>query len=360
MKKSSRIFDEIFDDDEPTENVYSAGLSTKYNKHSYKKTRLVDKKSSSHETHQGTVIAGIGAFWLVNVFIAEGDAQPITIECKAGGIIISEHQDSSLIAVGDHVGIELDQSHQTFSGTIVRVGQRTTRLSRVIAAKNKTEQVLVSNVDQLVIVMAAAEPFFNVRLIDRYLIAADKGDITPIICINKIDLMPQEFVEAQLEVYKDLGIRSIFTSVKNNIGIDELTHLLAHKSSVLSGPSGVGKSSLTNALLGENTQRTQAVSVSSFKGTHTTSSVTMFALNSGGYLVDTPGLREFAIWDLSLDELPYYFSEFDEFRHKCKFNSCSHTHEPACAVIDAVNQGLIHPERYQSYCNIRESLLEHS
>lgn len=360
MKKSSRAFDDVFEDDEPAEDMYSLGLSTKYNKHSYKKTRLVEKKSSVHETHQGTVIAGIGALWLVNVFVTENATDPTIIECKAGGIIISEHQDSSLIAVGDHVGIELDQSHQTLSGTIVRVGQRTTRLSRVVAAKNKTEQVLVSNVDQLVIVMAAAEPFFNVRLIDRYLIAADKGDITPIICINKIDLMPQEFVEAQLEVYKDLGIQSLFTSVKQNTGITELMHVLAHKSSVLSGPSGVGKSSLTNALLGENTQRTQAVSESSFKGTHTTSSVKMFALNNGGYLVDTPGLREFAIWDLSLDELPYYFSEFDEFRHKCKFNSCSHTHEPSCAVIDAVTQGFIHPERYQSYCNIRDSLLENS
>ncbi|MBK7987305.1 MAG: ribosome small subunit-dependent GTPase A [Ignavibacteria bacterium] len=340
------------------DSALSDSLSNKTNKHSYRKTRLVDTKQTNAETHEGIVIAGVGALWLVNVMLNDYDKSVTTIECKAAGIIISEHQDASLIAVGDKVGIELQNNETSYTGTIVRVAQRYTRLSRVIAAKHKTEQVVVSNIDQLIIVMAAAEPFFNVRLIDRYLIAADKGDLEPIICINKVDLMPLDFIKEQLSVYTTLGIQIVLTSVKQKVGLSELDEILCNKSSVLSGPSGVGKSSLTNALLGENAQNTRNVSETSSKGMHTTSFVKMFALKNDGYLVDTPGLREFAIWDLSLDELPFYFTEFENFRHNCKFNTCTHIHEPDCAVIEAVHEGLIHPERYQSYCNIRESLLQ--
>ncbi|MBN8572615.1 MAG: ribosome small subunit-dependent GTPase A [Candidatus Kapabacteria bacterium] len=357
MKKSNHRNTDFDEEDSPLNDTSYMSLSNKTNKHSFRKTRLVDTKKSNTETHEGIVIAGVGALWLVNVVLNEHDADVTTIECKAAGIIVSEHQDASLIAVGDVVGIELQSNETPHSGTIVRVAQRHTRLSRVIAAKHKTEQVVVSNIDQLIIVMAAAEPFFNVRLIDRYLIAADKGDLEPIICINKTDLMPIEFIEDQLSVYQALGIPIVLTSVKKNTGIANMYALLQGKSSVFSGPSGVGKSSLTNALLGENTQSTRTVSEASFKGTHTTSFVKMFALKNGGYLVDTPGLREFAIWNLSIEELPFYFTEFENFRHKCKFNTCSHIHEPDCAVLEAVHEGLIHQERYQSYCNIRESLL---
>lgn len=333
-------------------------VSDKKYKHNHKKTRLVSGAERPNETHKGKVIAGVGARWLVDIKHNPEDSAPACVECSAAGIIASEHGDSSLIAVGDDVGIELRRMGDTYDGAIVRVGQRHTRLSRIIPAKNKTEQVMVSNVEQLIIVMAAAEPFFNMRLIDRYLIAADKGDLHPIICINKVDLMPMDFLEEQLQVYKDLKYDVLFTSVKQNIGIERLQEYLIGKSSVLSGPSGVGKSSLTNTVLGYDKQNVGEISEYSYKGMHTTSAVRMFPLPQGGYLVDTPGLREFAIWDLDKEELPYYFPEFEEFRHKCKFSPCSHIHEPDCAIIQAVNKGLIHPERYQSYLNIVESLSE--
>jgi len=332
-------------------------VSDKKNKHNYKKTRLVSDTERINETHTGKVIAGVGARWLVDIHDSENTVS-LCLECSAAGIIASEHGDSSLLAVGDDVGVELRHIGEMYDGSIVRVGQRHTRLSRIIPAKNKTEQVMVSNVDQLIIVMAAAEPFFNTRLIDRYLIAADKGDLHPIICINKADLMPKDFLDEQLNVYRDLKYDVVFTSVKKLSGIDELRALLIGKSSVLSGPSGVGKSSLTNILLGNKEQNIGIISEYSYKGMHTTSAVRMFPLPQGGYLVDTPGLREFAIWDLDKDELPYYFPEFEEFRHECKFSPCSHIHEPECAIIRAVHEGLIHPERYQSYLNIRESLEE--
>lgn len=360
--KSKNVYRDIWDDED--DFAYSdvnhtvTDQSDKTNRHNYKKTRLKKSAERSNESHCGKVIAGVGARWLVAVDHKPEDEIPDHIECSAAGIIVSEHDDASLIAVGDDVGIEVRHNGDNLDASIVRVGQRHTRLSRTIPAKHKTEQVVVSNIDQLVIVMAAAEPFFNTRLIDRYLIAADKGDLIPIICINKVDLMPMDYLEEQLQVYKDLKYEVVFTSVKRNIGVDNLRALMIGKSSVLSGPSGVGKSSLTNALLGYDKQHIGEVSGYSFKGIHTTSFVRMFPLPEGGYLVDTPGLREFAIWDLDKDELPYYFHEFDEFRYQCRFTPCSHIHEPDCAIIKAVEKGLIHPERYQSYLNIAASLDE--
>jgi ribosome biogenesis GTPase len=200
--------------------------------------------------------------------------------------------------------------------------------------------------------VAAAQPDYKKRLIDRYLIAADKGELAPMIVINKVDLIPDEYREDfvdDLRVYsEDLGIPVLFTSTTTGEGIEELEqHLLAH-TSLLAGPSGVGKSSIIN-LISNIPQAVGEISRKYDKGRHTTTAAIVIPLRNGGIAIDTPGIREFALWELGIDELPFYFEEFAPFAEHCKFNSCSHTHEPGCAVKQAVEEGLVDEERYASY-----------
>jgi ribosome biogenesis GTPase len=292
---------------------------------------------------QGTVMRPLGPRWMV--------ATPEAVwDCAVSGIIDVPHT-SSLVAVGDTVWIMPDQ-RASGAGSIVKVEERTTVLSRKAAGRGKKEQVLVSNAEQLCIVVAAAQPDYKKRLIDRYLIAADKGELAPMIVINKIDLIPdeyrQDFVD-DLRVYsEDLGIPVLFTSTTTGEGIEELEqHLLAH-TSLLAGPSGVGKSSIIN-LISNIPQAVGEISRKYDKGRHTTTAAIVIPLRNGGIAIDTPGIREFALWELGIDELPFYFEEFAPFAEHCKFNSCSHTHEPGCAVKQAVEEGLVDEERYASY-----------
>jgi ribosome biogenesis GTPase len=308
------------------------------------RTRTRVKQGSVPEgALQGTVMRPLGPRWMV--------ATPNAIwDCAVSGIVDVPHT-SSLVAVGDTVWVLPDAS-QDGTASIIKVEERTTVLSRKAAGRGKREQVLVSNAEQLCIVVAAAQPDYKKRLIDRYLIAADKGDLAPMIVVNKIDLIPDEYQEDfvdDLRVYSDeLGIPVMFTSTTTGEGIAELEQeLLAHVS-LLAGPSGVGKSSIIN-LISNIPQAVGEISRKYDKGRHTTTAAIVIPLRNGGTAIDTPGIREFALWELGLDELPYYFEEFVPFAENCKFNSCSHTHEPGCAVKAAVEQGELDEERYESY-----------
>jgi ribosome biogenesis GTPase len=320
-------------------------------------TRTLLKKTddSGKAKELGRVLAMGGRNWYVQPF----DSDEI-IECMSAGTLSSMYSDSSLLAVGDIVGFQrIEQEKDSLKGLIVQVGERTTRLSRRGIGKQSTEQVIISNADQLLIVMSAADPFYNKRLIDRYLIAAEQGGLKPLLCINKIELMDKAFIKDDLNVYsKSLDIKIIFTSVKRRIGLGPLKKALTGHITVLSGPSGVGKSSLINALTGEKLQKTGSVSTRTLKGRHITSSVRIFPFSDGGGLADTPGLRELGLWDIHPDDAAFYFHDFDPFFHQCKFTSCTHRHEPDCAIKNAVQQGNIDEDRYQSYLNIAESLEE--
>ena len=301
----------------------------------------------------GTVMAVGGRTW----FVQFGDE---IIECLPAGTVYAMHEDTSLLAVGDNVGIErIEDEMGNLKGMIVEVGERISQFSRKGIGKHAGEQVIISNVDSILIVMSAADPFYNKRLLDRYLIAAELGGLSPMICINKIELMDEDLIAEDLSVYSEtLNIPIFFTSVKEKRGIEELSHALCEHSTVLSGPSGVGKSSLINAITGEELQKTGEVSERTWKGKHITSSARMFAMPGGGFLADTPGLRELGIWDMHPDDVAFYFHDFDAFYPKCKFTSCTHRHEPDCAVKQAVEEELIDPERYISYLQIAESLDE--
>ena len=212
----------------------------------------------------------------------------------------------------------------------------------------RREHVVVSNVDQLLIVSALAEPGLKLPLIDRYLISAVRGGVRPIIVLNKADLVDLAPYQWVIGLYTQLGYETIATSAADGRGIDRLRTILAHGATAFSGQSGVGKSSLLNALQPGLNLRVREVSGYA-KGKHTTTTAELIRLQSGGYVVDTPGLRQFELWNIEPGEIEAHFVEFRPYIPNCKFPDCSHIHEYDCAVKEAIYWGQIHPGRYESY-----------
>lgn len=259
--------------------------------------------------------------------------------------------ESSLLAPGDEVEVDF-----TTDQPVVRaVGPRRTKLSRLAHIhRNFTEHVLAANIDTMVIVAAAAKPRFKPGLVDRYMVAAGRGGVNAVLVLNKMDLLDEE--PEQIAPYRELGLQVISTSCVTGIGIDELRESLHGKFSVLTGHSGVGKSSLLNALDPSLEIHTQEVSSSTEKGKHTTSASRLYVLHDDIRIVDTPGIRNLGLWNVTPQELAFYFPEMEELAMQCRFRDCSHVHEPDCAVRVALEEGQISRLRYESYLRIRESL----
>ena len=217
---------------------------------------------------------------------------------------------------------------------------------------------LVANVDQLVIVMAVAEPTLKPHLIDRYIAAADKGELTPIVCLNKADLIQPVDLQPMIGAYAQLGIATVLTSAKTGLGVNQLRDLLNDRSTVFSGQSGVGKTSLLNAIQPELALRVKTVSGHSHKGRHTTTHAELIKLDFGGYVVDTPGVRQLQLWDTRPEEVEGYFREFRAYVPHCGFPDCTHTHEGKCAVKHAVDRYEISPRRYHSYIGMFNGVME--
>jgi ribosome biogenesis GTPase len=212
----------------------------------------------------------------------------------------------------------------------------------------------VANLDQVLIVASVKEPPLTVGIIDRYVIAALYGGMEPLICINKMDLAdaPSEYREV-VRIYRDLDYDVLLTSAETGEGLDLLREHLKDRSTVLAGHSGVGKSSLINALQPGLELRTAPLG---WKGTHCTSTVTLLKLDFGGYVADTPGVRELNPWDIDEHEVQQFYPEIWELSRQCRMPDCIHVHEPDCAVQDAVEQGQVHPRRYESYVGIVETI----
>lgn len=256
-----------------------------------------------------------------------------------------------LIAVGDWVQVSLQEDG---SAMIEEVEERETKFSRLApTARGEYEQIIIANLDQAILVFSCANPEPNFRMLDRFLIIMEEREIPATIIANKTDLVGWLNARNLFGHYAKLGYHVIYTSAKKQRGVRKLSKLLEGKLSVLVGPSGVGKSSLLNAVQPELGLSVSAVSESTGKGRHTTVVREMFPLERGGYVADTPGLKALALWDIEPEELDGYFPEIAARVAGCQFSSCTHTEEPGCAVIAAVEKGEIHFERYESYLRIR-------
>jgi ribosome biogenesis GTPase len=252
----------------------------------------------------------------------------------------------NVIAVGDRVWFRPEPNGE---GMVEKIDLRTRTISR---GYRKHKHVLVSNVDRILIVSAFDEPGLKLPLIDRYLISAEIGRVQPIIILNKADLVDVVDFQWIVGLYTQLGYETLITSAADGRGIDRLRSFFGEGTTAFSGQSGVGKSSLLNAVQPGLNLRIGEVAEWTGKGKHTTSNSELIRLESGGFVVDTPGLRQFELWGVEQAEVEAYFVEFRPFIPKCKYPDCSHTHESDCAVKDAVHLGLIHAGRYESYMKL--------
>ena len=209
----------------------------------------------------------------------------------------------------------------------------------------------MANVDQLLLVTSAAEPRLKQNLIDRMLAAAEKGRVASTLCINKIDLVDPASLEPLVGVYSQMGYRVLLLSAVTGAGIDRLAHRLRGRQSVVAGQSGVGKSSLLNAVDPTLALKVQAVSGETEKGKHTTSNARLIPLAVGGYVVDTPGIRQFDLWDIVAAEVAGFYRDLRPYVSLCRFPDCTHTHEADCAIKNAVADGRLDERRYESYCH---------
>ncbi len=256
---------------------------------------------------------------------------------------------TDLIALGDRVKVRLLDHGKA---VIEDVAERTRVLSRQMPSRDR-EQIMVANPDQVFFVMACADPPPNPRMLDRLLVAAEREGIPAMICANKVDLVDESDCRAVFDRYQPIGYPVLYTSAKRGHGLDLIRDRLKDRISVFAGPSGVGKTSLLNAIQPGLALRTGEVREATRTGKHTTVSLRLVRLELGGYIADTPGVKAFALWDIEPEELDAYFPEIRDRVADCAFSNCSHLHEPDCAVLAAVERGEIDLERYDSYRRMR-------
>jgi len=268
-----------------------------------------------------------------------------------------------IAVVGDNVDYEMNKDN---TGTISSVAKRKNYISRkALKIKGggqrgeRLEQVIASNIDSVYIVTSTTNPAFNNRFVDRLIVSAESAHVEVNIIINKIDLGVMEEVSYFRDLYSGLGYNVFLTSaLKKDKAIKELTASMEGKINLFFGPSGVGKSSILNSLFPELNFRVGEISASTSKGKHTTVTSVMTSVGNNTYIIDTPGIREFDPYGIRKEDLGHYFCEIAKYSDDCRFNTCTHNHEPGCAVSEAVKEGSISEERYISYLNLLETVEE--
>jgi ribosome biogenesis GTPase / thiamine phosphate phosphatase len=296
---------------------------------------------------QGTALSGTGGVW--RVLGADG----ATYECAVRGRL---KQGGVKLAVGDEVELE----HADGGGLVISaIRPRRSKLARRTPGGGHGERIVVANVDQVVVVFALVKPAPHPRMLDRFLVIAEANDLVARIVVNKVDLASEADAEAQFGDYVRAGYPVHITSTKSGgRGLTALHDALQGRTSVLTGPSGVGKSSLMNALYPGLDLRVGEISESVNKGRHTTVGAWLHPLPDGGFVADTPGLREIGMWGLDPAELDACFPEFRPLTPQCRFADCTHTVEPGCAVLEAISSGVVSASRHESYVKLREELAE--
>jgi ribosome biogenesis GTPase len=299
---------------------------------------------------RGVVMGGTGGFWRVHLVVYDEEVMaPLRGRTKRGEM---------KLAVGDEVLVEREIGTEPW--TIVKILPRRSALVRRAPGGAQGTRVIAANIDQVIIVFAMADPEPHPRMLDRFLVIAELNDIPARIVLNKIDLVSGDFRERFADDYERAGYSIHRTSVLTGEGLEALRATLAGRVSALTGPSGVGKSSLLNAMYPALDLRVGEISASVRKGRHTTVGASMHALPGGGFVMDTPGLREVGLsGDWNVAELDRCFPEFRAYRQTCRFADCAHRAEPGCAVRDAVERGDVSAARYDSYVRLYDELASH-
>jgi ribosome biogenesis GTPase / thiamine phosphate phosphatase len=304
---------------------------------------------------KATVYKSTGSWYIV-----QNDEEEIFNARILGKFKIDELTSTNPVAVGDVVTIETENELEG-SVTITEIADRKNYITRTSPANKYKHHIIASNLDQSLLFATLKEPKTSLGFIDRFLITSEAYHIPSIIIINKSDLFKikeQEKFEEIKNMYQAIGYKVMKMSIEKNEGVEEVKALLKDKTTLLSGHSGVGKSSFINIIFPELSLKTQDVSGWSGKGLHTTTFAEMFNLPFGGRVIDTPGIRELGLVDIPKKELSHYFPEMRSVINDCQFNNCIHMNEPGCAVKAAVQNGIIQPERYISYCNILDKIEE--
>ena len=284
---------------------------------------------------QGKIVKGIAGFYYVNCM---GE----TYECKAKGIF---RKDNRKPLVGDDVMIE-----------VLNEAAKTGNVTELLPRKNELIRPAVANVDQAMVIFAVASPAPNLNLLDRFLIMMEKQDLPCLICFNKIDLADEETAGKYLRAYRDCGHQVLAVSVKEGIGIEELRARLRGKTTTVAGPSGVGKSSLINRLLGEKAMETGGLSLKIDRGKHTTRHSELLRIDPDSFIFDTPGFSSLDVTDLEKEDLALYYEEFKPYERFCRYGGCSHVTEPVCGIKQAVEEGKLSSVRYANYCQLYAEL----
>jgi len=308
-------------------------------------------------TVQGLIIKAQSGFFTVETglgFAVSNRSDAVNsvtngIICQLRGKLKQGRAIGDIAALGDKVWVTVLEDG---SGVIEEVEERKQAIVRLDPRpQGEYQQVLLANADQAVFVFACTHPHPKTRMLDRFLVIAEKQKIPAVIIANKTDLV--EDASTIFGLYGSIGYRVIYTSAQTGAGIDELHETLKNKISALAGPSGVGKSSLLNKIQPGLGLAVNEISKVMDKGRHTTVTRQMFPLVDGGYVADTPGWKSLALWDTEPEEMEAYFPELRELVQDCQFSDCSHTHEPNCAVLAAVKEGRVHPERFDSFLRLR-------
>lgn len=281
---------------------------------------------------QGKIVKGISGFYYVHVVESE------IYECKAKGIF---RQQKMKPLVGDDVEID-----------IISEEKKTGNVAAIFPRKNALIRPAVANVDQALLIFAAASPNPNFNLLDRFLVMMGRQDVPVILCFNKCDLITEEQQQEIVSIYEASGCKILFVSAKKELGLKELQEILEGKTTTVAGPSGVGKSSLINLLAPEACMETGEISKKIERGRHTTRHAELIQLKGDGYIMDTPGFSSLYLPEMEKEELQDCYPEFAAFEPYCRFQGCSHISEPDCGVKEALSEGKIHPVRYENYCQL--------
>ena len=299
---------------------------------------------------KGLVIKSTGSWY--HVQLEDGTL----LDCRIKGKFRTKGiKTTNPIAVGDNVSVEIDEESEARTGLIYDLAERKNYIIRKSINLSKQTQIIASNIDQALLVVTLSKPRTSFGFIDRFLVTAEAYHIPVVLLFNKIDQYDDEdlaFLEEVIELYEKIGYPCRKISALKLIGIAELKNQIAGQTSLLSGHSGVGKSTLINQIIPSAIIRTSTISAASEKGIHTTTFAEMHPLEMGGYIIDTPGIRELGVVDIPNEELAHYFPEMKKVMSRCKFHNCKHLNEPNCAVKEAYEKGIIAIPRYESYLSI--------